>query len=214
MKKVLLIGDSIRKGYDKYVKLALEDSADVRYPEENCRFSQYVLHHFIDWLRKADFDGEPDLIHLNVGLWDCAILFDEECLTPPDIYERFMDRICVRIRRLCPNAKVIIATSTPVIEAGFPNPQNFKRYNRDIDALNEIAVRVAQRHGFMVNDLHALLANVPESFHSDATHFYTKEATKLITAQVTDHICRALGITARELDYDAVYGQVKDFIGF
>jgi len=213
MKKVLLIGDSIRKGYDKYVKLALEDTADVRYPEENCRFSQYVLHHFIDWLRKADFDGEPDLIHLNAGLWDCAILFDEECLTPVDIYERFMERICVRIRKLCPTARIVIATSTPVIEAGFAHPENFKRYNRDIEALNEVAVAAAKRHGFAVNDLYALLKDVPESFHSDCTHFYTKEATELITGQVCDVICRELDITAKKLDYDALFSEEKDVLG-
>ena len=214
MKKVLLIGDSIRKGYDKYVKLALEDSADVRYPEENCRFAQYVLRYFSEWLRKADFDGEPDLIHINAGLWDCAVMFEEGFVTPLDVYERFMDAICVRIRKLCPNAKVIFATSTPVIEAGFAHPENFMRHNRDIEAFNAAAVRVARKHGFEVNDLYALLKDVPESFHSDATHYYTKEATKVITAQVTDHICRALDITAKELDYDAVYGQVTDFIGF
>ena len=30
LKKVMLIGDSIRMGYDNYVKSALEDSAEVR----------------------------------------------------------------------------------------------------------------------------------------------------------------------------------------
>ncbi len=40
MKKVLLIGDSIRMGYDKYVKDALNEVAEVYYPTENCRFSE------------------------------------------------------------------------------------------------------------------------------------------------------------------------------
>lgn len=33
MKKILLIGDSIRMGYDKYVKLAFEGEAEVYYPD-------------------------------------------------------------------------------------------------------------------------------------------------------------------------------------
>ena len=40
-KKVLLIGDSIRMGYDKYVKNYLADSCEVYYPSENCRFAQF-----------------------------------------------------------------------------------------------------------------------------------------------------------------------------
>ena len=43
MKKIVLIGDSIRMGYDKYVKEALDGVADVYYPGENCRFAQYTL---------------------------------------------------------------------------------------------------------------------------------------------------------------------------
>lgn len=34
MKKVLLIGDSIRMGYDTYTKMTFEDVAEVYYPEE------------------------------------------------------------------------------------------------------------------------------------------------------------------------------------
>ena len=43
MKKVILIGDSIRMGYDKYIKASLEGEAEVFYPSENCRFATYVL---------------------------------------------------------------------------------------------------------------------------------------------------------------------------
>ena len=35
MKKIVLFGDSIRMGYDKYVREALEGTAEVYYPEEN-----------------------------------------------------------------------------------------------------------------------------------------------------------------------------------
>ena len=49
MKKVVLIGDSIRMGYDKYVKDALENTAEVFYPPENCRFAEYVLRYAHEW---------------------------------------------------------------------------------------------------------------------------------------------------------------------
>ena len=45
MKKIILIGDSIRQGYDKYVKMAFEGVAEVYYPTDNCRFTTYILRH-------------------------------------------------------------------------------------------------------------------------------------------------------------------------
>ena len=71
MKRVLLIGDSIRMGYDQYVKLALEGSAEVWYPEENCRFTQYVLRYLHEWVEKSG--GEVDCLHWNAGLWVASI---------------------------------------------------------------------------------------------------------------------------------------------
>ena len=39
MKNVLLIGDSIRMGYDKAVKNTLKNVANVYFPEENGKIS-------------------------------------------------------------------------------------------------------------------------------------------------------------------------------
>lgn len=50
MKNLLLIGDSIRMGYDKAVKKTLEGKANVIFPEENCRFASYVLRYFHEYL--------------------------------------------------------------------------------------------------------------------------------------------------------------------
>ena len=74
MKKILLIGDSIRMGYDKYVKEALKDSAEVYYPEENCRFAEYVLRYAHEWKKKLGCPDDPDLVHWNAGLWDALEL--------------------------------------------------------------------------------------------------------------------------------------------
>ena len=49
MKNLLLIGDSIRKGYDKSVRKTLEGKANVIFPEENCRFAAYLLRHFHEY---------------------------------------------------------------------------------------------------------------------------------------------------------------------
>ena len=49
MKKVLLLGDSIRQGYQEYVKYTLRDVADVYYPNDNGKFCQLTLRYFHDW---------------------------------------------------------------------------------------------------------------------------------------------------------------------
>ncbi len=43
MKKVFLIGDSIKSGYDRYVKESMANIAEVYYHNENCRFYEYIL---------------------------------------------------------------------------------------------------------------------------------------------------------------------------
>ena len=73
MKKIVLLGDSIRKGYDKYVKMAFKDVAEVYYPTENCRFAAYLLR-YIHGYKKLVEEGEVDVIHWNAGLWDCLRL--------------------------------------------------------------------------------------------------------------------------------------------
>jgi hypothetical protein len=66
-------------------------------------------------MKEFDIPGEDiDVVHWNAGLWDCLRLFGEEPHTPIEVYSYYIDRLCVRIKKICPNAKVIFATSTSV----------------------------------------------------------------------------------------------------
>ena len=191
MKNLLLIGDSIRMGYDKSVKKTLEGKANVIFPEENCRFSSYILRHFHGYFK--DVKGEDiDVIHWNAGLWDCLRLFEEEPHTPIDIYEYYIERICIRIKKLCPNARVIFATSTKVLSEKMS--RDFMRYNEDIEKYNEAAISIVKKYGFKVNDLYALSATLPEEAHSDAVHYYTSAGTAAFTNQVISYVAPELGI--------------------
>lgn len=42
------------------------------------------------------------------------------------------------------------------------------------------------------NDLYSLMADCPESYHSDCTHFYTEEGRKLIGEEVAKFIEKCL----------------------
>ena len=42
MKKVILIGDSIKFGYAKYVQTAFSGVAEVDHPNDGSRFAEYI----------------------------------------------------------------------------------------------------------------------------------------------------------------------------
>ena len=197
MKNLLLIGDSIRMGYDKSVKKTLEGVANVIFPAENCRFASYVLRYFHEYLNGVKGE-DVDVIHWNAGLWDCLRLFEEEPHTPIDVYAYYIDRICIRIKKICPNARVIFATSTKVLSEKMS--KNFKRYNEEIEKYNEAAVNVVKKYGFEINDLYALSVTLPEEVHSDAVHYYTPMGTEAFTNQVLSFVVPALGIEGK-LEY-------------
>jgi len=213
MKKVLLIGDSIRIGYDKYVKYALKDSCEVYYPSDNCRFAQYVLRHISDWKKQLNLGEDLDLIHWNAGLWDTLELFEDGCLTPPEFYNYFIEKICNRIKTIFPKAKVIFATSTPILEHRFTNPKVSIRRNSKVEEYNEIAKKVCEKYDFEINDLYALIQNVPEEYYSDMTHLYTPHGTQILTNAVVKSICETLDITYNEFTLGD-YENVKEIIGF
>ena len=212
MKKILLIGDSIRQGYDKYVKYALKDVCEVYYPSDNCRFAEYVLRYLPDWKDQLSLGDDVDVVHWNAGLWDSLVWFEDGPLTPPDIYAYYIARICRLIQKIFPKAKVIFATSTPVLEERFLNPKRSYRKNSDIAQYNEIAAKIAKEHGFCVNDLYAVVKDVPKSYYSDMTHLYTPEGTQLLTDAVLEAIGAALGEKFAPFtlsDYQAV----KEIVG-
>ena len=191
LKNLLLIGDSIRVGYDKSVKKSLEGRANVLFPEENCRFASYLLRNFHEYL--ADVGGENiDVIHWNAGLWDCLRLFEEEPHTPIEMYAYYIERLCIRIKKLCPNAKVIFATSTKVLSEKMNT--NFKRFNEEIEKYNEVAVAVVKKYEFKVNDLYALSESLPESAHSDPVHYYTPVGTEAFAKQVLSFVASELSL--------------------
>ena len=199
MKKVLLLGDSIRMGYDKYTRDKLSGVAEVYFPSENCKFSVNMVRYIYEWAEELELNREEiALVHWNAGLWDCLHMEDGEPLVPVDIYERTIARVQALINQAFPNAKCIFATSTSVSEKMW-KWQGKCRYNSEIEQYNEAAKRALSAYDVKINDLYALVSPLPDSYHSDATHYYTPEATELIGNQVVSNILESLGIDENEL---------------
>ena len=210
MKKIVLIGDSIREGYQKYVKMAFEGIAEVFYPDENCRFSAYVLRNLIDWKERMGCGDDVDCVHWNVGLWDALVLSESiDCdpdginLVPVEIYEYYIDKICIAIKKLFPKATVIFATSTFPLNLEATNAKYAWRVH-NIEAYNEAALEIIEKHGFAVNDLYEITKNAPKEYHSDRVHYYTKDGTRILTNKVVESIEESLKIQGKKLDFDAL----------
>ena len=73
-----------------------------------------------------------------------------------------------------PNARIIFALTTPVIET--LAPLGWGRYNREIEAYNDAAKQVMQKLGVETNDLYVTAKDFDESFYADWTHFNEKGA--------------------------------------
>ena len=76
-----------------------------------------------------------------------------------------------------------------------------------------MAVEVVKSHGGEINDLYSLAMAAPVEYHSDVTHYYTKEGTRLLTNQVVKCLEEALGIPAKELDYDTLFADMENVLG-
>lgn len=166
-KNVLLIGDSIRMGYCNTVKKELADVANVFYPEENCRNSQYIVTKLKAWA--ATFPEQFDLIQFNCGHWDVAHWNgDEESLTSPEEYGRMVRLIIRQLRKFYPAARIVFATTSAMNPNGVVgvNP----RTNREIVRYNEIAVSAAQEMGVEINDIFAIAAEYGEEMFRDYAH--------------------------------------------
>lgn len=209
MKKILLLGDSIRMGYDEFVKKRLEGRAEVFYPEDNGRFAQYTLRTLENW--KADLKlDRVDLVHWNNGLWDLlhlnvgetsgdgeaegatlhrpsaepgkTIVYDKDPLTPPEMYAYMIGRIHRRIGQLFPGAKIIFALTTPVIEE---QASWAFRSNAEIRRYNEIARNVLSPHGVEFNDLYRFAEENCSQLHRDWVH-YAPEGCDLLAAEIVE----------------------------
>ena len=184
MKNLLLVGDSIRAGYDKSVKKTLEGKVNVIFPEDNCRFASYILRYFNDYL--CGVKGEDiDVVHWNTGLWDCLRMFGEEPHTPIDIYEYYIDRICKRIKNTCPNATVIFATTTPLRK----EHKKSEKHNANVIRFNSIITPLLEEKGIIINDLHKLVSTDVEKYILPTDNIHLSEAGGEVCAkQVVDVI--------------------------
>ncbi len=184
-KKVLLIGDSIRIGYCETVKDQLKEIADVYYPDDNCRCTQYIIIGLGEW-RNLCLAKEVEYIYFNAGHWDIAHwASDEKSLTSIGEYADNLKKIIRLMRNYFPNAKICYTTTTPMnpVHPFTSNP----RSNEEIRTYNEVGLRVAEEAGIQTDDLYSFTENWDESCFEDYCHF-TPTGFERLGRRVADRI--------------------------
>ncbi len=181
MKKVVLLGDSIRLiGYGPFVPELLGEDFTVWQPEDNCRFASYTLRMLCD--HKNDMEG-ADIIHWNNGLWDVCDLFGDGAFTPIDTYVEQLTRIATILKTYAPT--VIFATTT------VPAPAMWGHSRDRIAAYNEAAIAALRPMGILINDIFPLVDGHTDTMICEDLLHLTEDASRIIARQVADTIRRA-----------------------
>ena len=189
MKKVLLLGDSIRMGYQNDVKDILNGEYEVICPEDNGRFAAYTL-----WQANQMFKWNPDieLVHFNNGYWDMNIEAPmTEAIHPVEEYVGFLRRI-VALCRQC-GAKVVFATTVPILEAGAAGDNTgvegtINYSNEWVKAYNAAAVEVMAELDVPVNDLYALCMEDDRRYKCEDLLHLSAEGSRRCAEQVAEYV--------------------------
>jgi len=176
--RVLLVGDSIVKGYFAGVEKALAGKAHcARYATSKFMGNPDYLAELEVLLKRYQFA----VIHINNGLHGWA--YSEKQ------YEASFPKLLHTLKKHAKGATVIWAATTPV-RTGKDLARLSGRTAR-VKARNRIAVEFVSQHGIPVNDLYALVVGHPEYHAPDGTHF-SNEGKAAQAKQVAEVISKNL----------------------
>ena len=187
--KVLLLGDSIREGYAPIVAKKLEGVAEVIAPKENGGDTANTLKMLDKWLEA----GKPVVVHFNCGLHDLKFGTKTSAFqVPPDDYAKNLKLIAERLKKETPY--LVFATTTPIIDDRHAaRKADFDRFDKDVKAYNDRAVKVMLELGIPVDDLYRIVQDGGPAtmLGKDGTH-YTPTGYERLADAVTDCVRRQL----------------------
>ena len=151
--RVLLIGDSVSRGYTQAVRKELKGKVNVHRAPENCGPTATGLKKLDIWLG----DGKWDLIHFNFGIHDRN--------TPIADYTQRLQQLVERMQKT--GAKLVWATTTPI-----PDQPDKKQTAASIVERNDAASKVMAEAGVAVDDLFtAITPRLAELQNPNDVHF-------------------------------------------
>lgn len=174
--RVLLIGDSVSRGYTLAARKALAGKANVHRAPANCGPTASGLKNIEVWLG----DGHWDVIHFNFGIHDRN--------TPIADYTQRLEQLVARMRKT--GAKLVWASTTPI-----PDDPPKKQTAASIVERNTAAAELMKKHGVAIDDLFAAITphlaemQNPHDVHFNAQGYDYLGATvaQAIEAQLPRH---------------------------
>ena len=152
MPDVVLIGDSIRMGYEAGVR-KLFPERDIWSPEENGGDCQRIRQNLDAWATSRS----PSVIHINCGLHDLKKDFETgTAAVPLEDYEENVLQILSRLKRETESV-IIWALTTPVNEAWHHARKGFDRLEVDVLSYNATARKICEDLQIPVNDLYSII---------------------------------------------------------
>jgi len=174
--RVLLVGDSITKGYYKVASDQLGDRATcARFATSAC-VADPAFHVQLEALLSQYTFA---LVHFNNGLHGVGYTEEE--------YQAGYEKALKSIQKHSPSTKLILALSTPLNETSSANSLNPR-----INERNRIVSELAKTYGAAVNDLHSISKGHPE-YYTDAYH-YKAAAIELQGKQVAEAIKERISV--------------------
>lgn len=178
--RVLLIGDSITEGYAPLVKERLSGSVHV-----DSYASSLALDnpHYLTQLKTVlTLSGQHyQAIHFNNGLHGLHL--------GQEAYAAQYEQAVALIRRLQPEAELILALSTPITT--LREPDTLAKENEIVLARNDAVLRLADKAGLTVDPLYERMLGRAELRCEDGLH-YTPEGQALQADTVAELLSRAL----------------------
>jgi len=187
MKKVLLLGDSIRMGYDSYVKEELKE-CEVYYDDtDNGRFSAYTIWQFN---QLNNMYGPFDVVHFNNGYWDMnheGPNGEEE--TPVEDYCHNLERLVGLIRET--KAIPIFALTIPICDklqniSGY-GPIGYK--NEWVIKYNDASSKLMKKLDVKINDLYSLMLE-DEHYYKCSDSLHLTEVGYKVCAKKVENVIR------------------------
>lgn len=172
--RVLLIGDSISRGYHAAARSQLAGKAYVDRLSLSYGIGDLILR---DTLLAQVRHRKFRVIHLNNGLHGVAYSAAD--------YEKGMRLLIVEIQKANPGATLVLATSTFVLP-GYPGMSR-----KAIADRNAVVAKLAQEFHLQVDDLAAVTRDHPEFYVGDKIH-YNGKGYDALGKQVAENVAPLL----------------------
>jgi lysophospholipase L1-like esterase len=175
--RVLLIGDSVSRGYTAAVRKALAGKANVHRAPANCGPTASGIKNIDAWLTDHPGGEKWDVIHFNFGIHDRG--------TPVADYTARLEQLVQRMKQT--GAKLVWASTTPIPD----NPEQ-KQTGASIVERNAAAAELMQKQGVAIDDLFGFITpRLAEAQRPKDVHF-KDEGYELLGQKVAESVTDAL----------------------